>query len=94
MKFFENGMEGSRTHWVNARGWWYDGSGEGLTLPSDLTAVDLDADKWGEEWSLWCSPEMKRFFCLRYEPRSSEWLGLIMNALTLEEARTELETVQ
>ncbi len=93
MKFFENGMEGARAHWVDARGWWYDGSGEGLSLPSDLTAVGLDADKWDEEWTLWYSPWLGKYFRLQYNDQSTEWLGVKMSARSVDQAKAELESV-
>jgi len=94
MLFFENGKTGADARWVPARGYWYNGSGKGLSLPSDLEAVDQDADKWDEEWTLWLSSWQRRYFCLRYDPQSTEWLGVKIHARSPDQARAEMNSME
>jgi hypothetical protein len=89
MKFFESGKVGQDAHWVLMRGFWY-GTGEGLALPSDLSAVDQDTNWSDEDLALWYSPWLRRYFAIHYSPRTSEWFAHKIRARSRAQAEAEL----
>lgn len=95
-KFFPNGPTGTETIVYRAfRGYWVGpdkDAGFGIQLPSDLVALDEDADQHSTQWSIWRSRATNRFYALVYDPHLSqmEWFGFRLKAKTPDRARLEL----
>ncbi|HCT4768190.1 TPA: hypothetical protein ACJVPN_005307 [Pseudomonas aeruginosa] len=87
--FFEHGATGDQAHMKICRG--FNQNGEQLFLPSDLRAVEPDADSYDEHGALWYSATYRRYWKLVYNTRACEWWGYQLRARSAAAARAELE---
>lgn len=96
MKFFKDRPDGSETVvYRTFRGYWVapdKDAGLGLQLPSDLTALDEDADQYSTQWQLWRSRATNTIYALTYKPHPNQldWNGFRLQAKSSDKARFEL----
>lgn len=95
-KFFPDGPTGTETIVYRAfRGYWVGPdreAGFGMQLPSDLVALDEDADQHSTQWGIWRSRAINRFYALIYDPHPGrmKWYGFRLRAKSPAQARLEL----
>jgi hypothetical protein len=63
-----------------------------MQLPSDLVALDEDADRHHTQWGLWHSSSTNKFYALIYDsfPSRMEWYGFRIRASSFAQARLQL----
>lgn len=93
---FVQGPTGENTQIRHIRGYWVGpdrDAGFGLRLPTDLRSVGDDADVHYEEWGIWYSPHLRRYYAITYEPRNYDWSGIRLKARSAHAAQEELANV-
>ncbi len=91
---FIQGPTGDKTQIRNVRGYWFGPdslAGFGLRLPTDLRSVGDHADTHSEEWGIWYSSHLRRYYLVRYEPHNYEWYGIRLAARSARAAQVELD---
>lgn len=94
---FTQGPTGDKTQIRNVRGYWFGPdslAGFGLRLPTDLRSVGDHADIHSEEWGIWYSPHLRRYYVLSYNPLSYEWYAVRLTARSARAAQVELDSMR
>lgn len=94
---FTHGPTGDNAQIRSIRGYWVTpdrDAGYELRLPTDLRSIVDDADIHCEEWQIWYSPHLRRYYAISYEPRNYEWYAVRLKARSARAAQEEFDCMR